>query len=365
MLGRATPVPVFLAVESGVASRIGAALRRFHLAFDRVLITSGSGVTHLLADRVASGLPGTQVQRLTIGANDDGRVEQCLASLRLTRSEAVIAVGGGRVLDVSKIAAHEAGVPIITVPTTLAHDGMSSPVAVLRSGRRSRSVGVRVPIAVCVDLDVVRSAPERTLLSGVGDLLSNISAGLDWELAERHEMDRVEQVSRVVAKASAEGFLHTILGARAREVDVPQPLPPSSWSLEHYRALAEGLLCSGVAMAIAGSSRPCSGAEHLISHALDQLSPAPAAHGLQVGLATLFTLELHGAPREPVKRALQAIGFPTRPEQLQISRSLFLEAVAQAPGQRVGRYSILNRTTRADWDAAYDAVYSTPSTITR
>ena len=362
MLGRATPVPVFLAVESGVAGRLGAALRRFHLAFDRVLIASGPGVTSLLADRVATGLPDTKVQRLVVGVNDESRVEQCLASLRLTRSEALIAVGGGRVLDVAKIAAHEAGVPIITVPTTLAHDGMSSPIAVVRTHGRSRSVGVRVPIAVCVDLDVVRSAPEVTLLSGVGDLLSNISAGLDWELAERFDMDRVEHVSRVVAKASAEGFLHTILGTRARGSDLPHELPPSSWESGHYQALAEGLLCSGVAMAIAGSSRPCSGAEHLISHALDQLSAAPAPHGLQVGLSTLFTLQLHGASLGPVSRALNAIGFPTRPEQLGISRSAFLNAVAQAPGQRVGRYSILNRTSRTEWEAAYDAVY-TPSAI--
>ena len=68
-------------------------------------------------------------------------------------------MGGGRTLDVAKYAASLVGLPMVSVATSLAHDGIASPVASLEHEGRKESYGVTVPVAVVVDLDYVRRSP--------------------------------------------------------------------------------------------------------------------------------------------------------------------------------------------------------------
>ena len=60
--------------------------------------------------------------------------------------------------------------------------------------------------------------------------------------------------------------------------------------------LFQGLLISGVAMSMAGSSAPASGGEHLLSHFFDMREPitgrTPELHGLQVGMGILLSTAL-------------------------------------------------------------------------
>src|ERR671928_1138546 len=106
-----------------------------------------------------------------------------------------------------------------------------------------------MPIAVVVDLDYVRRSPSRMRRSGVGDVVSNLSAIADWRLAERERGEVVDGVAITFARTAAEAVLH-----RTDGID----------DEEFLMALAEGLVLSGLAMATAGSSRPCSGGDHEI-----------------------------------------------------------------------------------------------------
>src|SRR5690606_21615431 len=107
--------------------------------------------------------------------------------------------------------------------------------------------------------------------------------------------------------------------------------------------LAEALILGGIAMAVSGSSRPCSGGCHEISHALDALFPGVGTHGEQVGLGALFCTWLRGdtARFEAMAGCLARHGLPRRPADLGLTDEQFAEAVAYAPRTRPGRYTIL------------------------
>jgi glycerol-1-phosphate dehydrogenase [NAD(P)+] len=232
------------------------------------------------------------------------------------------------VIDTVKYASAQTGVPFVSVPTALSHDGICSPIASLvgANGRR-QSLAAVMPAAVVVDLAVVRAGPPRATRAGAGDLLSNLTALQDWRLAAARGRDAFDGYSALIAEASAHAFLY--LADAAEEL-----------SLE---TLARGLVLSGLAMATAGTSRPCSGAEHLISHALDGLLRGDARlHGEQVALGTLVAAEAHGGVPDELRAAFRTLGLPRRAADLDLEPDVVVEAVLTAPSTRPERYTILD-----------------------
>jgi glycerol-1-phosphate dehydrogenase [NAD(P)+] len=245
-----------------------------------------------------------------------------------------------RTLDVAKYASSNAGLPMVSVATTLAHDGIASPVASLDEDGRKGSYGVQIPIAVVVDLDYVRRAPPEHLRSGIGDALSNLSALADWEIAAADRGDAIDGLASAFARAGAEALL------REDEPD-GNALP---------RTLAEALVLSGLAMAVAGSSQPCSGACHEISHAIDALFPEQASHGEQVAVGALFASFLRGGGLfETLDGAYRRHGLASLPRDIGLSDEQFCAAVAEAPRTRPDRYTILERLD-LDGDAIRERV---------
>ena len=148
--------------------------------------------------------------------------------------DAVVGIGGGRTLDVAKLASTLGGLPMVAVATSLAHDGIASPVASLEEGGRKGSFGVQIPIALVVDLDYVRRSEPEIRRSGIGDVISNLSAIADWQLAGRERGEPVDGVAVTFARTAATSILH-----RTDGVD----------DLDFLIALAEALVLSGLAMA--------------------------------------------------------------------------------------------------------------------
>jgi glycerol-1-phosphate dehydrogenase [NAD(P)+] len=112
---------------------------------------------------------------------------------------------------------------------------------------------------------------------------------------------------------------------------------------EGYRTLLEALVSCGVAMSIAGSSRPCSGSAHLFSHALDVISPSTALHGEQCGVGTIMMAKLHGLDWQAIRKSLRIIGAPTTAEDLGLTRHAVVKALRNAKEIRPERYTILNQ----------------------
>ncbi|HWV87132.1 MAG TPA: iron-containing alcohol dehydrogenase family protein [Capillimicrobium sp.] len=283
---------------------------------------------------------------------DDGSVEEASALAKRLRAgfyDAIVGIGGGKVLDTAKYAASLSGLPMVAVATSLAHDGLASPVASLTEGGRKMSFGVQMPIAVVVDLDYVRRSAPEMRRSGIGDAVSNLSAIADWELAGRERGEEVDGLAVTFARTGAMGVID-----RTDTIDDDAFL----------YALADALVLGGLAMAVAGSSRPCSGADHEILHAIDHLFPGTASHGELAGLGALFACHLRGDAELTAHLAACLVrhGLPCVPEEAGLTREQFADAVAHAPSTRPDRYTILEHLAlsaeevRARVDAFADAL---------
>nr|WP_202551408.1 iron-containing alcohol dehydrogenase family protein [Streptomyces sp. SID8352] len=325
---RLIPSPVVVDIRPGALDDLGCVLadeRISHSGKLAVAVSSGSGAR--LRERIAPSLPGADWFPVGGGTLDDA--VRLAGAMKGGHYDAVVGLGGGKIIDCAKFAAARVGLPLVAVPTNLAHDGLCSPVATLDNDAGRGSYGVPNPIAVVIDLDVIRQAPARFVRSGIGDAVSNISAVADWELAHRVNGERVDGLAAAMARQAGEAVLRH---------------PGGVGDHSYLQVLAEGLVLTGIAMSVSGDSRPASGACHEISHAFDLLFPQrAAAHGEQCGLGAAFAMFLRGAHEEAVDMAgvLRRHALPVLPEEIGFTPEEFVRAVEFAPQTRPGRYTIL------------------------
>jgi glycerol-1-phosphate dehydrogenase [NAD(P)+] len=292
-----------------------------------VAVAVGPGQGEEIAEVLRPQLENADI--LTVEGGSVEAARALAAKLHDGFYDALVGIGGGRTLDVAKYAASLSALPMVAVATNLAHDGIASPVASLESETgRKLSYGVQMPTAVVIDLDYVRRSDPSMRRSGIGDAISNLSAIADWRLAERERGETVDGVAVTFARTAAMGVLHRQDGIDDEEFLI---------------ALAEGLVLSGLAMATAGSSRPCSGGDHEIVHAIDHLFPGTAGHGELAGAASLFTSHLHGDDHltKEIDACLTRHGLPRTASDLGLSEDQFVAALLDAPATRPDRFTVL------------------------
>lgn len=251
-----------------------------------------------------------------------------------------IGVGGGKAIDVAKYSAAKNNGYFISIPTAASHDGIASPFASLKGLSKPTSISAVTPYAIIADINLIAKAPPRLLRAGVGDLIGKLTAVKDWQLAHRLKGEYYGEYAAQLALLSAK---HVI---RYHELI-------ASGNSDGVRIVVEALVSSGVAMCIAGSSRPASGSEHLFSHALDIIAPGKALHGEQVALGTIMMLYLYGDSRwKKVKKIMKKIGLPTTAREIGIPVEKIVEALTMAHKIRPERYTILGEnglTREAAW----------------
>ena len=325
LLARMLAAPLVIDVRPGAIAGLGTLLADRRIANDgRVAVAVGPGQGDAIVADLR--LDAAEVFRVSDGSQDSA--VELGRKLRAGAYEAVAGIGGGKTIDVTKFAAHMAGIPMVAVATSLSHDGIASPVSSLEHESGKGSYGVVSPVAVVVDLDRVRNAPGQLSCAGVGDVVSNLSAVADWELSAADTGERIDGLAVAMARTAAQAVLL-------------QPGPERSD--QFLTVLAEALILSGMAMAVAGSSRPSSGGDHEIMHAIDQLYPGTASHGELAGLGALFCAYLREDAGQfaAISECLSRHGLPRSPGDVGLSRSDFARAVAHAPATRPGRYTIL------------------------
>ncbi|MBW1595972.1 iron-containing alcohol dehydrogenase family protein [Streptomyces sp. JJ38] len=328
VLTRLIPSPVVVDIRRGAIDDLGCVLADERIAASgklAVAISGGSGAA--LRERLSPALPGASWYEVGGGTLDDA--VQLADAMKSGRYDAVVGLGGGKIIDCAKFAAARVGLPLVAVATNLSHDGLCSPVATLDNDAGRGSYGVPNPIAVVIDLDVVRQAPPRFVRSGIGDAISNISAVADWELSHRVTGEKVDGLAAAMARQAGEAVLRH-----------PGDIDDDGF----LTVLAEGLVLTGISMSVAGDSRPASGACHEINHAFDLLYPRRAAsHGEQCGLGAAFAMHLRGAAEDAglMAQVLRRHGQPVLPQDIGFSVEEFVKAVEFAPQTRPGRYTIL------------------------
>jgi glycerol-1-phosphate dehydrogenase [NAD(P)+] len=245
------------------------------------------------------------------------------------RMDFVMGVGGGRVIDTAKIVSYNLDLPFISIPTAASHDGIASSRASVPTGEGHASLDAQPPIAIIADTGIIAAAPHRLLAAGCADVISNYTAILDWELAHRVKGEPMSEYAIALSKMTAE-----ILMSNADLIKPNQE--QSAWFV------IKALVSSGVAMSIAGSSRPASGGEHKFSHALDKLAPGKALHGESCGIGTIISMYLHGGDWRGIRNSLRSIGAPVTPRELGIDDAIVVEALLMAKTIRPERFTIFD-----------------------
>jgi len=241
----------------------------------------------------------------------------------------VIGVGGGRVIDTAKIVSYNTDRQFVSVPTAASHDGIASARASVPTGEGTVSLEAHPPLAIIADTGIIASAPHRLLAAGCADIISNYTAILDWELAHRIKGEPMSEYAIALSKMTAEILV--------KNADLIKPnQEESAWFV------TKALVSSGVAMSIAGSSRPASGGEHKFSHALDLLAPGKALHGESCGIGTIISMYLHGGDWRGIRESLKTIGAPVTPADLGISDEVAVEALLMAKTIRPERFTIFD-----------------------
>jgi glycerol-1-phosphate dehydrogenase [NAD(P)+] len=327
LLARMLASPLSVDIRRGAVENLSSLLHeRYISTTGRVLVAVGASQGEAIWRRIEPSLPEATV--FTVRDASLASAGELQGELGAHGYDAVVGIGGGRTLDVAKYAATRAALPMVAVATNLAHDGLCSPVASLEHLHGKGSYGVAMPLAVVVDLDYVRAAPVRMVRSGIGDVVSNLSAIEDWLLAERERREPVDGLAIAFARTAAEAVLH-----RSDSVD----------SDDFLIVLAEALVLSGMAMSVAGTSRPCSGACHEIIHAVDALYPGVSNHGELAGIGALFATFLRedGDRFDQMAACLRRHDLPRTPAEIGLTEQQFTSAVLAAPNTRPDRYTIL------------------------
>lgn len=322
-------IPTIMEVNTGILGNVGSYLERADIS--RVIILFGEGIRELFGEKIISSIESrTSLTLLETYDFDDITIEKLIprAFSIPSKTDAVVGVGGGKVLDTAKYIAFLNNLPFISVPTSTSNDGFSSSGCSLIINRKRTSVHAAMPFGIIVDLDVIKNAPAKFIYSGLGDIVSKISAVYDWYFEERNNASKVDDFAAMLAKKSVNSIV------RMPYSNITEPF--------FLKEMVDSLTMSGVAMEIAGNSSPASGSEHLISHALDKILDKPQLHGIQVGVATYLMSLVQQHRVERVEKFLSDTGFFDYVATLNMQVEAYEKAIDIAPSIKPNRYTCIH-----------------------
>ena len=331
-------LPRIIQIGYGVIREVGSFLSKF--SPKRILIISGPIVWTKVREEIEGALKKEEYRYCCIEVNNSTKkeVEDTVRVAKEFGADLIVGLGGGRAVDVAKLASYNCGVNFVSLPTSASHDGIASPLASIKGGDKPYSYMTKPPAGVLADVDIIAEAPHKLLAAGCGDLIAKITAVRDWMLARDEKQEYFGKYAANLALLSAEIVLSEAKGI-------------GSGSKEYVRDVVEALISAGVAAGIAGSSRPCSGAEHLFSHALDIIAPNVGLHGEKCGLGAVMMAKLHNLDWEKLRDALLDVKAPVTATELGLSADQIAKALVLAPELRPERYTILHKIRLSYEDA--------------
>ena len=336
--------PLILEIKEGALDEIESIIHKNNLHFEKPIVITGEQSGKIIKKYMRQ-FPFEDGEWTIIKDITPELLTTLRSKLITQKFDLIIASGGGRIIDLGKYLSNETMIPVISVPTLISSDAIASPISIIRLDNKYKKFGSSMPIGVIIDLNIIKNSPSIYILSGLGDLISNISASYDWILSNKRKKERIDHFSRALAYLPAINILNSF------------ETYSSIKDLKFLEDLAYGLVFSGISMNIAKSSRPASGSEHNISHALDiVLGETRKLHGLQVGFATLLTVYLQNQIEvyNKIEQLYTYFRFPKSFKEIGIEPENFKKALFLAPSLR-DRYTILNEINLDDaWNISKD-----------
>lgn len=327
-------IPALLKIGPGALGELGAYLKDLQL--EKVVILFGNGLIEMFGMDVMKSLAEMGIDVLEYQELDTVRLEDItsLAFSMPSKTQAVIGIGGGKVIDAAKYCGFLRNLAFISIPTSASSDGFSSASASLLVEGRRKSVPARLAYGIVVDTQIIKSAPKKFLYSGIGDMVSKITALYDWKFEEEHGYGKVNDFATMIAKKAVNSFVRTPFESIEEDLFIKE--------------LLDSLAMSGIANEIAGSSAPTSGSEHLISHALDKMLEQPQLHGIQVGIATYLMSVVQDHRYKRVNTIFTRTGFWDFAKTLGMRRVDFEQAIDLAPSIKPFRHTYLHEQEYRD-----------------
>lgn len=328
MAGSHIAIPTILKVGKGTLGNLGMYLQANQMK--HAVIYFGNGLIEMFGNMVMQSLKEQGVTVVEYRELDSIRIEDIieLAFSIDVKTQVIVGIGGGKVIDAAKYAAYLRKLPFVSVPTSASSDGFSSASASLLVDRKRNSVPARMAYGIIADTDIIKSAPEKFLYSGIGDLVSKITALYDWVYEDENGYAVVNDFAVMIAKKAVNSFVRTPFESIKDDL--------------FLRELLDSLAMSGIANEIAGSSAPTSGSEHLISHALDKMLETPQLHGIQVGIATYLMSVVQDHRYKRVNTIFTDTGFWDYVETLELKREDYEKAIDLAPTIKPYRHTYLH-----------------------
>lgn len=339
-------LPRKVLVGENVISYLGNFIRDINNGISDVVIISGESVRNKIENNITKSLDEQAIKNSWF-IRKDASVET-VSKLKIKIGEVkpniILGIGGGKSVDVGKMIAYSIKKPFISVPTSASHDGIASPFVSLKGSNKPHSIKVNTPIGVLADIKLISEAPQRLLSSGCGDLIGKLTAVKDWELARDEKDEYFGTYSAHLAKLSAD-----IIMNKSKELLLNE---------NGVRTIIEALISAGVAAGIAGSSRPCSGSEHLFSHALEYITGGNCGlHGERVGLGTIIMSKLYDMDFESIISVLENVKAPVKANQINLTEKDIIQSLIMAQDLRPERYTILSKS-KLDKKSAYELAKS-------
>ncbi|MDE7176796.1 MAG: iron-containing alcohol dehydrogenase family protein [Lachnospiraceae bacterium] len=329
-------LPGCLIIEEGACERLNEILADCVPGIEekRVVIVTEEALIPIMKpylEEMQRDLPASELYLIEENSFDEAM--ELAKQMCMRDVEVVIGVGGGKVLDVAKYAGFVAKIPYICVPTTLSNDSLASPVAVLGTeGDARKTLKCAIPAGIVVDVNVIMGAPVSHLQSGIGDTISKFTALYDWKLDAAYRKDRVDDFSYLLSDMAFSSLCYNE--------------EKSLKSKEFIKILTQALVLGGLAMEIAGNSRPSSGSEHLFCHSLEEnYKEIQISHGMAVALGSLVSCRLQGRDDSLLRSVLEAYGMDMDPMNWGITKEIFTDAWMRAADTRKDRHTILNEVT--------------------
>lgn len=339
-------LPICLAVEEDAFFHTDEIIKRYipDIIGQKALIISEEfliGIYREKIEDISRDFGGAEIFAMN-GASFDEAVaiakKVCVEDIKI-----IIGIGGGRVLDTAKYAAHISKAVYICMPTSLSNDSLASPFAVLETyGSARKTLDCKIPTAIIVDTNMIINAPAAQTLSGIGDTIAKHTALFDWKLSAEKTNSRVDDFAYALSRMSYDSVYH----CDQRDMK----------SRVFIRILSRALVMGGLAMEIAGSSRPCSGSEHLFAHAIEEYYPdIKITHGLAVALGSIPACIFQGQDPQGMINFFSAHGLDTDPRSYGITKDMFADMWDKARTVRTGRITILDdvKPDRVQLDEIY------------
>ena len=325
-------LPLFMKVKPGAVKELKENLSLYfpEITGKKVLVLTTEGLLQRLDKKVTVLL--SQLAEYEVVSVEASSYDYAVSAAKKTSMDGIrmiIGFGGGTALDTAKYAAFVANVPYIAVPTALSNDGVCSPVSVLFSkGNRMHAFTSKTPDGLLIDTDIIMNSPRLLLEAGVGDIISNYTALYDWELDCRLNHGQPNDFAYMLSERALNALLYSNI--------------KSFTSQEGVKMLAQSLVLGGIAMQIAGSSRPCSGSDHLFCRALDELFDHGLPHGIAVGIGTIGAAWLQKRDYRMLIDFLKEYGIDINPKRRGITEVMFVRAWLFARDVGKDRYTILD-----------------------